>query len=281
MDILSEINFIHSTFGISPLEKVSLRMKRRKMEGAVRLFAREFQQAIRPLGDEGVLSPFGLPCRLVFISGALTELERRGPDRWTGRVADPSGVFSFSADRADSRLRKTLGDLSPPAFVTLLARARPGSGKAPAQPILGLLEIGPTERDIRDLWVIRTAELTTERLLTMLNALRSGTTDPYIATALSQYRTTEPDLKEMAEVVRRALTGVAGSSGDAVAEGDIREKVLAIIRESAGKSGIALDEIIEAAGRSGIDSTRARDAVRALVEEDECYQPSKGIFKPL
>lgn len=251
------------------------------MEGAVRLFAREFQHATRPLANEGVLSPFGLPCRLVFIAGALTELERRGPDLWTGRVADPSGVFTFSADRADSLLRQTLQDLSPPAFVTLLARARPGIGKAPAQPILGLLEIGPTERDIRDLWVIRTAELTTERLSAVLDALRSGTTDPDISTALSQYGTTEPDLREMAEVVRRALAGVAGSSGDAVTDGDIREKVLTIIRESAGKSGIALDEIIEAAGRSGIDSTRTREAVRALVEEDECYQPSRGIFKPL
>jgi RPA family protein len=255
------------------------------MEGAARIFAREFQQATLPLRnegqDEGILSPFGLPCRLLFVAGVLTELERKGPDLWIGRVADPTGVFTFSTERTDSYLRQMLQNLSPPSFVTLMAKVRPGSGKAPASPALTLLEIVRTERTVRDLWVIRTADLTSERLFVMLDALRSGTSDHAVAAALLHYQTTEADLKEMAEVVSQALSSIAGSPETAITDENAREKVLAIIREAAGKSGISLDDIIETAGRSGIDGTRAREAVRVLVEEDECYQPSRGIFKPL
>ncbi len=262
------------------------RMKRRNsMEGAARIFAREFQQATLPLQaeglGEGVLSPFGLPCRLLFVAGALIELEHKGPDRWIGRVADPSGVFAFSTEQSDSSLRRVLQDISPPSFVTLLAKARPGAGKVPAAPSLALLEIAQTERSVRDLWIIRTAELTMERLFVMLDALRSGSGDPVVTAALSHYRTTESDLKEMADVVNRALAIVAISSGSTVTDEAVRERVLAIIRESAGKSGIPLEDIIEAAGRSGIDGNRAREAVKALINEDECYQPARGFFKPL
>jgi RPA family protein len=261
-------------------------MKRRNaMKGAARIFAREFQQATLPLQaeglGEGVLSPFGLPCRLLFVAGVLTELERKGPDLWIGRVADPTGVFAFSTERSDSSSRQVLQDLSPPSFVTLLAKARPGTGKAPAPPSLALLEIAQTERSVRDLWVIRTAERTVERLFVMLDALHSGSGDPAIAAVLSHYRTTESDLKEMAEVVYRALATVSESSVSTVTDEAVRERVLEIIRESAGKSGIPLEDIIEAAGRSGIDRNRAREAVKALVDEDECYQPARGFFKPL
>jgi RPA family protein len=250
------------------------------MKGAGRVFAREFQGATLPM-DEGVLSPFGFPCGLLFVAGALIELESKGPDFWTGRVADPSGVFEFRTERPDASLRQSLMELIPPSFVTVLAGTRSGGGTPPAGPTLALIEIGEADRYVRDSWILRTAELTIERLARVMDALRSGSDDIRIALALSHYKTTESDVREMAEVVRHALATVSASTGKAMNGVDVKERVLAIIRESAGKSGISLDAIIDAGGQSGITADKVREAVRSLIEEDECYQPAKGIYKPL
>jgi RPA family protein len=255
------------------------------MEGAARVFAGEFRKATLPVqgaaGGEGVLTPFGLSCRLLFIGGALIELHRRGTDSWTGRIADPSGAFEFRMERPDALLQQALLDLTPPCFVTILGQTRPGRGNPPAGPTLRLLEVIETGREIRDLWIVRTAEVTLQRLSLMRNAIRTGGGDAEVTTALRFYGTTEADIRDMAETVRQALATVRQSSSGSIGDEDLREKVLAIIRESAGRSGITLDTIIDLAGRDGIDANRARETVRALVLEDECYQPARDVFKPL
>lgn len=255
------------------------------MEGAARVFAGEFRKATLPLrdvrGDGGVLTPFGLSCRVLFISGAMIELHRRGTDYWMGRVADPSGAFEIRTERPDAFLQQALLDLTPPCFVTILGEARPAKGDPPAAPTLKLLEVVEIGREIRDLWIVRTAETTVRRLNLMRNAILAGAGEADITTALQFYGTTEADIREMAETVRQALATVRSSPPDTIRDEDVREKVLAIIRESGGRSGIALDTIIDLAEKDGIDATRAREAVRALVLEDECYQPARDVFKLL
>jgi uncharacterized protein len=255
------------------------------VEGAARVFAREFGKATLSLpgiaGDEGVLTPFALPCRQLFITGALIELHTRGKDYWTGRVADPSGVFEIRAERPDAFLEQVLLDLIPPCFVTILGEAKPGRGTPPGSPTIRLLEIVETERSVRDIWTIRTAETTVRRLSLLVSAMRTGTADADILSALRFYKTGEADVREMAETVKQALATVREQSGKDVSDEDIREKVLAIIRESAGSSGISLGTILDRAGQQGIDEGRVREAVRALVLDDECYQPARDMFKPL
>jgi RPA family protein len=254
------------------------------MEGAARVFAGEFSRATLPWrvgGADGVLSPFGLPCRLLFIAGALLEIHRRGPDFWTGRVADPSGVFEFRTERADAYLRQSLKDLAPPVFVTFIGEARPGRTESGAKPAVAIVEMREAARAVRDLWILRTAELTAARLIAMKKALQTGSGDEASAAAIAQYSTTETEIREMAEMVRKALDSISPSSLNPPKDEEVGETVLAIIRESAGASGISLEVIIETAGRSGIDETRVREALRALVEEDECYQPARNVFKPL
>jgi RPA family protein len=255
------------------------------VEGTARVFASEFGKATLPLrgvvGDEGVLTPFALPCRLLFIAGALIELQTRGKDYWTGRVADPSGVFEIRTERPDAYLQQALLDLTPPCFVTILGEAKPGQGTPPAPPTLKLLEIVETDRAVRDIWTIRTAETTVRRLSLLVSAIRAGTADAEVMAALRFYGTAEADVREMANTVQKALGTVGGPAREEVRDEDVREKVLAIIRESAGRSGISLDMIIVQAGQEGIDEGRVREAVRALVLDDECYQPARDMFKPL
>jgi RPA family protein len=255
------------------------------MEGAARVFAGEFQKATLPFrgpsGEEGVLTPFGLSCRLLYVAGALIDLRQRGSDYWTGRISDPSGVFEIRTERPDAFLKQALLNLTPPCFVTILGETKPGRGTPPPSPTIRLLEISETDRAVRDTWTVRTAEITVQRLTLLVKTLRTGSGDPEIMAALEFYGTAEADVREMAETVQQALATVRGPCRENVRDEEVREKVLAIIRESAGRSGISLGTIIDRAGQEGIDEGRVREAVRALVLDDECYQPARDMFKPL
>lgn len=82
-------------------------------------------------------------------------------------------------------------------------------------------------------------------------------------------------------MVGHALTTI-GPIGEPVQERDgIREKILTIIRESAGPKGIPLSDLLTRAGRYGLGEREVREAVRSLLDEDECYQPARDVFRPL
>jgi hypothetical protein len=144
-----------------------------------------------------------------------------------------------------------------------------------------LMEIREADRMIRDLWIVRTAELTFERLSLMREATGSGTgSDPFIR-AIAEFQITQSALGPLAEMACRALEHVVDPSVKEETDSRVKEKVLSIIRESAGKKGMPLEELIELAGTSGIDEKAVRDSVRILLEEDECYQPASEVYKPL
>jgi len=165
--------------------------------------------------------------------------------------------------------------------VTAVGEARPGKANPSSGPILALVEIRLTERCVRDFWILRTAELTIGRLARVNRALRAGTEDPLIAAACQHYKITGTDIRDMADMVRDALAAVTTSPGGEPALVNARETLLAVIRESSGKSGISFDRIVEEGKKTGIDETRAREIIKSLLEDDEIYQPSREVFKPL
>jgi DNA-binding transcriptional regulator PaaX len=85
----------------------------------------------------------------------------------------------------------------------------------------------------------------------------------------------------LAGMVSRGLEQVADRSLLERRDAETRETILSIIRDYAGKSGLPLEELITLAGDVGIPETTVRDAVRLLLEEDECYQPARDVYKPL
>ncbi len=244
-----------------------------------RVFAGEYARARLPLYKERVLTPTGACCRLIFLAGALTETGFRGPDRWSGRVADPTGVFEIRAERPDREQQDALRDLSVPSFVTVTGEAVFFSGDA--GPGVLLHSLGESTRAIRDRWVIRTAEITGGRIALLTDALRSGTGPGPVVAALEQYAMTGNCIREMAGMVCHALDGVMPSSEASRSQEDIAAAVLAIIKESGGKKGISYDDLAAIAGASGIGGRELREAVRFLLEEDECYQPAREVFKSL
>lgn len=257
------------------------------MEGAARIFAGEYTKARLPLyqfpgrGDR-VLTPSGACCHLIFLSGTLTETEQRGPDRWYGRVADPTGVFEVRANRPDAVNREALRQIEPPAFVTVMGEAQFFSGTKDSGPGISLIQIQVSDRVIRDRWILRTAEISIARLVTLSEMIRSGSGPAGCATAaIRQYTITEENIRELAGMVGHALSSTALTMETIPDRDGIKENILAIIRESAGLKGIPLPDLITKAGRSGIGEREVREAVRSLIEEDECYQPAKEVFKPL
>ncbi len=249
------------------------------MEGTTRIFAGEYARARLPLWHDRVLTPTGACCRRVFLAGALTAADQRGPDRWYGRVADPTGVFEIRGERPDREQQEVLRDLAVPAFVTVFGEAVffPGN----EGPAVSLLTIQESDRTIRDRWIVRTAEVTGDRLVLLANALRSGTGPEPVLTALRRYAITADGIRDLAGMVCHALDGVTSFQGAVRQQEEITASVLAIIRESAGKKGISYDDLAVIAGKSGIGSRELREAVRILLEEDECYQPVREVFKPL
>jgi RPA family protein len=220
-------------------------------------------------------------CRLLFVAGTLTEKEQNTADLFYGRVADPTGVFELRKVRPDTGLQAAISGIEPPAFVTVIGQARMTSGSADPSPYLEVHEVREVDRRIRDTWIIRTAELTGDRLSLMRKAIRSGTGSDEIIGAIAEFQVGCPDIEHLAGMACRALSQVAGIPGKDETRPEVREKVLSIIRESAGKRGVPLDELIGLAGKYGIDEKGVRQAVRTLLEEDECYQPAREVYKPL
>ena len=249
------------------------------MEGTTRVFAGEYGRARLPLWQERVLTPSGACCRQIFLAGALTEADQRGPDLWYGRVADPTGVFKIRAERPDREHQEVLRNLSIPSFVTVVGEAAFFSGDA--GPAVSLFQIQESDRTVRDRWILRTAEVTGDRLAVLTETIRSGTGPIPAITAIRQYSLTAADIRDLAGMVCQALEAVAPSAGAALPQEEITATVLTIVREAAGKKGIPFEDLAIIAGKSGIGNRELREALRILLEEDECYQPAREVFKPL
>jgi RPA family protein len=256
------------------------------MEGAGRIFAGEYCRARNVRADfagenPALLTPGGMVCHLLFVAGTLTEKEQKSRDHFYGRVADPTGVFEIRKMRPDAGIQAAISGIDIPAFVTVMGQARVTVNGANPAPFIELLELREVDRMIRDAWIVRTAELTCARLSLMKEAIRSGTGSDQFVRAISEFHISSPLIGTLAEMVCTALDQVADTSAAEGMNAGIKEKVLSIIRESAGKKGILIDELIELAGKSGIDETAVRKTVRTLLEEDECYQPARDVYKPL
>ena len=256
------------------------------MDGAGRIFAGEYSGAHYARADlagesPALLTPGGMVCRLLFVAGTLTEKAIPGGETLYARVADPTGVFEIRNIRPDAGLKAALSSIEIPSFVTVLGYARIMTNGDEPVPYLDLIDLKEVDRTTRDAWIIRTAELTITRLALMMKALGSGEGSPELLCAISQFQAGTESVAMLAGMVSRGLEQVADRSLLERRDAETRETILSIIRDYAGKSGLPLEELITLAGDVGIPETTVRDAVRLLLEEDECYQPARDVYKPL
>jgi RPA family protein len=228
-----------------------------------------------------VMTPSASPCNILYIAGALLEVNGRTGDMMHARVADPTGAFEVQVSAKEPQTAELLSILEPPAFVTAIASLRVTGNSVRHPCILDLREIRETDRTVRDSWVIRTGELMFERIIGLNDALSSGTASPAQKMVIRHYHHSERTIRDMARMVRGALTKVGAVSGGELPAGDPVRDVLAIIRENGGDQGVSLDTIIRIAQKSGLQADMVTKAVETLLLADECYQPSKGVIKLL
>ena len=91
------------------------------MEGAARVFAGDFSgstlsvQADNEQSAAFVVTPCGIWCRVVYLSGAITEITETG-DMLRCRLADPTGAFNLVIGGRNSPLAEQFRKIPVPSF---------------------------------------------------------------------------------------------------------------------------------------------------------------------
>ena len=256
------------------------------MEGTARVFAGEFGSSTLSVLDEiagnpaWVVTPGGAWCRFMFISGALTEVSERG-DMVHTRIADPTGVFDLVIGGRNTALAETFCKIPVPSFVTITGRAQMYVKKGEM-----VLSIRPdnvlvVDRQVRDRWVLATAQSTLERLYQMNLALQGGCSDERILAAVRHYAMTKTKLRELALMVDGAARNVRPPGTESPQKPDARTLVQDLITSESGSQGISIEEIIDKAAIQGITQEIVLAAIESLITDDECYQPRKGFIRLL
>jgi RPA family protein len=255
------------------------------MEGAIRVFAGEFGRATLSIPEESgspasVLTPGGACCRLMFIAGALTEVEESG-DLIRGRIADPTGGFDLVTGGKNIDIISLFRKIPVPSFISVLGNAqlyrRNGNTVLSVRPD----HMAVVDRAVRDRWVLATAAATLMRLETVRNALKNPCTDKRISLAITHYHISIRDLDELADMVENAVKSVRPDDIPKTEEMDVSAIVLELLRASKSPRGTSVQDIIDTLTVRGIPQEKILGAIEALIVEDECYQPQKGFVRLL
>ncbi len=260
------------------------------MNALARVFAGELAKTTLQVTMKNRLSPVlitpgGEACTGIFLTGALTCMTMLPGDLMEVWVADPTGTFLLIPGRQDAAIRESLLSLEPPVFIAVTGEVQPLRPKNKTMVTVRPVDMTTVDRTIRDTWIIRTAEITLERLCRMKSVLEGsneGEPVPWqLRKAIDHYHSDTGQITELETMVREALAKAGKVQGGEIKAPDPREVILGLIRKGSGPKGIALADLVPLAMQKGIRDDQVLAIVRRLVLEDECYQPGAGIVKLL
>jgi RPA family protein len=260
------------------------------MNAQTRVFAGELAESTLQLTGESyltpvVITPSGGCCSGIFLVGVLTRIDTRPGDFMEAWVADPTGMFHLVPGRQDTAIREALRRMEPPLFIAVIGEVgtiRQKNGvTVPVRPI----DVRVADRALRDTWIIRTAEITLERLARIKSAMECRSGDEAVSVeireAIRHYRPDHAYLCKIEAMVRNVLAKAGPVTGGEVKPPDPREAIIGLIRSGSGPKGIVIDDLVRSAVNMGIGEDQVLATVRQLVAEDECYQPAAGMVKLL
>jgi RPA family protein len=283
-----------------------------KREIAKRIFAKEFE-ACRELDKSAMsaydadskspnllISPLGLILNRVFIVGVLTELDSIGTqnEMWKARIVDPTGAFTVYAGQFQPDASIFFSTVKVPAFIALTGKARIYEPE-PGSVFISIRaeEANVVDEDIRNRWVVDTAEQAVDRLEAFSDALASGyrgeTLREYllergvseelaegISIALERDSFPREFAKQLRASIREGLRVLSLESEDtAESRVDQKEFVLELLREMGGNKGIDYSAFVDSAVSRGIPEDVVEDVVRSLLAGGQCYEPKIGIIR--
>lgn len=264
------------------------------MEGASRVFAGDFSgSTLSVQADDGqsaafVVTPCGIWCRFVYLSGAITEITETG-DMLRCRLADPTGAFNLVIGGRSSPLAKQFRKIPVPSFVTVTGRAQLYRRNEIVDLSIRPDNVVVVERTVRDQWTLATAKATLEQLEQIHLAREGRCTYEHVLTAYRHYVHTPEQLQALADMIGSAVQSIKPTEPDSpdaplqseVPRSHVRERVMEIMKSTNSPRGIAIEEIICLAGEQGFVKAEVLLAIESLIVDDECYQPQKGFVKPL
>jgi RPA family protein len=284
-----------------------------KREVAKRVFAREFEacreleksarpdsEAVDSKTPNLLISPLGLILNRVFIVGVITELDSIGTqnDMWKARIVDPTGAFTVYAGHYQPDASIFFSTVKIPAFIALTGKARiyepePGSVFVSIR----AEEANVVDGEIRNRWVVDTAEQTVERLEAFSEAMNGGYRGEKlreylldkgisseltegISIALERERAPQEFVKLFRDSIRKGIRSLDFDSGDnAGAKADQKEFVLELLRDMGGNKGVDYSAFVDTAISRGIPEELVEEVVRSLLAGGQCYEPKIGIIR--
>ena len=256
------------------------------MEGAARVFAGEFNRStltVQKTGSHGsssVVTPGGASCRLMFVCGALTEVSDHG-DMLHCRISDPTGTFDIVIRGSKTELFTLAKKIPVPSFLAVVGIAQMQQRNGVYALSVRPESLQVVDRTVRDLWIVRTADLTLRRLEDLANALDKRLENPEMQAVTAHYAITHGHLRDLVLMAESALSTVRTSAPPAQQPVNPRDLITTILQEHQGTRGITIEEIISHAGPAGISPDAAKAEIEEMIREDECYQPQKGFIKLL
>ena len=292
-----------------PMEELTLL----KREVAKRVFAKELEacrelekssrldfQADDPKSPNLLISPLGLILHRVFIVGVITELDSIGTqnDMWKARIVDPTGAFTIYAGQYQSDASVFFSTVQIPAFIAITGKVRIYEPE-PESVFVSIRaeEANAVDEDIRNRWVVDTAEQTVERLEAFSDALASGYrgeklreylldkgVSPELAEGISIILERERAPQEFAKLLRASIReGLKSLDFDSEntegANADQKEFVLELLKEMGGYKGVDYGAFVDAAVSRGIPEEYVEEVVRSFLEDGQCYEPRIGIIR--
>lgn len=284
-----------------------------KREIAKRVFAKEFEacreleKSERPESETAdskspnlLISPLGLILNRVFVVGVLTELDSIGTqnEMWKARIVDPTGAFTVYAGQFQPDASIFFSTVQVPAFIALTGKARTYEPE-PGSVFVSIRaeEVNIVDEEVRNRWVVDTAEQTVDRLEAFSDALASGyrgeTLREYllergvseelaegISIALERERASREFAKQLRASLREGLKALNLESEDnAEAKADQKEFVLELLKEMGGGKGVDYAFFIDAAISRGVPEEVVEEVIGSLLAGGQCYEPKIGIIR--
>lgn len=151
-------------------------------EPAWRIFAHEFNMSDLQYSEDTerspnyLISPTGARINRLFVVGVATEVENVGRSEglWRVRIADPTGVFTVYAGQYQPDAAAFLSELEVPQFIAVVGKARLFNPNETSFYVsVRPKEINVTTEEVRNNWIVTTAERTLDRLEALKIAQRS------------------------------------------------------------------------------------------------------------
>ncbi|MCK4269403.1 MAG: hypothetical protein KAW93_02875 [Methanogenium sp.] len=235
------------------------------MEAAERLFAGEILHS-QYCSNRKMQSPSGAGYSRLFIVGTLTEVTGSPETGVRARVSDPTGTISLFAGRDNLRLASTLCEINPPQFVALTGYVNSRRSRNSGEILIIPEAVSVVNRDIRDIWILRTAEITIQRLEEIPASAGGDNNVVHIVV---------PIIRKALSVVNVQPVSVPDVCPDK------QEILIDLISKQSGPRGITVELLMESGKKAGLSYEYIKKGIDDLLSSGECYMPSNELIKLL